>query len=143
MLSTHRVVNLAYTDKSGSPQSCALWYASDNLRLYYLSSLSTQHGKSLQDGGKIAFTINRDDQNWQEIQGIQGQGFVRPIGRNSIAWQVYIQKFPFVTDQFSDLNEALQNTQIWEINPTWIRYIDNSISFGHKEELDLDIDPHD
>lgn len=138
ILSNHNVINLAYTDESNTPQCCALWYAADNkLSIYYLSELSTLHGSSLQDGGKVAFTINRDDQSWQEIVGIQGKGVVELLGKNRHAWEIYTSKYPFVLEQFPELQSALNSTQLWSITPTWFRLIDNRVEFGHKQEIQL------
>jgi len=137
-LNSHRVINLAYADLEGKIQCCALWYAADaQLNLYVLSSLSTQHGKALQSGGEIAFTINKDQQHWKSITGVQGRGRIRLLDADHHAFDTYAAKFSFILEQFSGLEAALEETRIWKIRPTWVRLIDNSLGFGHKDELEL------
>ncbi|MHA2501645.1 MAG: pyridoxamine 5'-phosphate oxidase family protein [Candidatus Kariarchaeaceae archaeon] len=136
-LETHNAINLAYTDENGRPQASALWYVSDtSFQIYYLSSLTTLHGRSLKNGGQVAFTINQDKQEWDKIRGIQGRGTVRLLegDEHKEFWRLYTEKFPFVTEQFSELGTALEKTKAWVITPHWLRLIDNTIGFAHKEE---------
>ncbi len=134
-LKNHKVLNMGYMYR-GFPQSCALWYAHDSdLNLYYLSAETTKHG-SLHRGSAVSFTINKDDQDWQQIRGIQGTGMLFPTSDKQ-HWEVYTQKFPFVLEEFPDLDTALQKSKLWIIRPNWIRLIDNTIAFGHKEEITL------
>jgi uncharacterized protein YhbP (UPF0306 family) len=122
----------------GTPQVCAVWYVHNiQLDLYFLTSLTTLHGRTLERGGEIAFTINQDDQDWRLIRGLQGRGNVSMLENPKELqdyWELYCKKYPFVRDQFTDLVVALQKTKLWKISPTWLRLIDNSIEFGHKEE---------
>ena len=139
-LSSHKVLNLAYTSNS-IPQSCALWYVHDSgFHLYFLSSTSTLHGSTLQDGAPVAFTINQDDQEWDKITGVQGRGYVQLVDESAHddAWGRYITKYPFTLLQFPALDQALKKTKLWVIKPSWYRLIDNSITFGHKEEIHFD-----
>lgn len=139
LLSSHRVLNLAYCDVDG-PGACALWYAHDSeLNLYFLSSTSTRHGNVLQYNPEVAFTIQRDKQDWQSIIGLQGRGKVFNCKGDQLGWQVYTQKFSFVLQQFEDLQSALEKTELWKITPSWIRRIDNTVSFGFKEEINIEL----
>jgi uncharacterized protein YhbP (UPF0306 family) len=135
MLSSHKVLTLAYHDEEG-PGGCALWYAHDKkMNLYFLSSLSTRHGSSIRSNPLVAFTIHKDDQDWQSITGIQGRGIVELCTDDQKPWKIYTKKFPFVLQRFDDLKSALEMTRLWKIIPTWIRRIDNRVSFGYKEEM--------
>jgi uncharacterized protein YhbP (UPF0306 family) len=145
-LTYHKVLNLAYISKSKEnhthhsmyPRSCALWYVHDtDLNFYYLSEEKTHHGSALKNGGKVSFTINEDNQNWMAIKGIQGTGYANIISENQYEkiWEWYTRKFEFVTKQFFNLDEALKVVKIWKVIPNWLRYIDNSIKFGFKEEI--------
>ncbi|MBA3532599.1 MAG: pyridoxamine 5'-phosphate oxidase family protein [Ardenticatenales bacterium] len=133
----HNVLTLAYQDEEGVG-SCALWFAPDEaLACYFLSALTTRHGRALAAGGEVAFTIQKDEQPWQAIRGVQGRGRCAPLTEplRSTAWQVYQSRFPFISQQFPDLESALQRSLLWQIVPAWLRLIDNSRGFGFKEEL--------
>jgi uncharacterized protein YhbP (UPF0306 family) len=139
-LTRHNVLTLAYQDSEG-PQACAVWYAAgEDLTLYFLSAQSTRHGAALADGGKIAFAIQRDDQEWRSIQGVQGRGLCRPVTpeQRANAWQAYSRRFPFVIKPVQAIAAALAAMTLFSISPTWLRLIDNTKGFGHKEELFLD-----
>ena len=50
------------------------------------------------------------------------------------AWAVYLNKYPFI--QKNKLLKLMLNTvTFYKIVPSWIRLIDNTQGFGHKEEL--------
>jgi len=134
-MENHKVLNLGYMHR-GFPNSCALWFANDSdLNLYYLSAPSTQHG-TLHRGAPVSFTINRDDQNWKEIRGIQGRGLVFPADSEQ-GWEAYRKKFPFIQDDSSEIQEVIGEMQLWQVKPNWLRLIDNTVSFGYKEEMKL------
>jgi uncharacterized protein len=136
-LAQHNVLNLAYANPQGVG-ACALWFAADEAcTCYFLSSLTTRHGAALALGGEVAFTVQKDEQDWRAIQGVQGRGWCGLVDdeARSQAWATYIARFPFVTQQFTDLEAALKKTRLWCIKPSWLRLIDNTRGFGHKDEL--------
>jgi uncharacterized protein YhbP (UPF0306 family) len=138
-LREHNVLTLAYADADG-PAACALWFAIDDaLACYFLSAATTRHGAALAEGGPVAFTIQRDRQSWQGIQGVQGRGHCAPLppDQQAAAWALYTTRFPLVTQQFPDIQAALARATLWRILPSWLRLIDNTRGFGHKEELHL------
>jgi uncharacterized protein len=136
-LSKHNVLNLAYADAQ-SIGACALWFAADEAcTCYFLSSPTTRHGAALAGGADVAFTVQKDEQDWRAIQGVQGRGSCRLVAdeARAQAWATYTARFPFVAQQFPDLEAALTKTRLWQIKPTWLRLIDNTQGFGHKDEL--------
>ncbi len=136
-LNGHHVLNLAYSD-AGEPACCAVWFAAAaDLTLYYVTSYKTHHGTVLRPGGQVAFTVQKDEQDWRSIQGVQGKGYCTPVtpDQRDTAWQTYSKRFPFVIQPFADLAQALSAITLWSILPGWMRLIDNTKGFGHKEEL--------
>jgi uncharacterized protein YhbP (UPF0306 family) len=132
-------LTLAYVDPDGVA-ACGLWYASDDdLNVYFLSSSSTRHGRALLAGGEVAFTIHKDEQDWRMIQGVQGRGWCAPLlGTDAAgAWHIYADRFPFVTEQFPDLEAALKAAELWRLTPSWLRLLDNARGFGHRQEIIL------
>lgn len=138
-LTQHHVLTLAYQDATGLG-ACALWFAVDEaLTCYFLSTLTTRHGAALAAGGTVAFTVQKDEQPWEAIQGVQGRGYCAPLppDRHAEGWLCYTHRFPFVLRQFPAIEAALARTTLWYLRPTWLRLIDNRLGFGHKEEMEL------
>jgi hypothetical protein len=138
-LAQHNALTLAYADGDGVG-ACGLWFAADEaLNCYFLSSANTRHGRALAHGGQVSFAIHKDEQDWRAIQGVQGRGWCAPLSgiQAQSAWQVYARRFPFVLQQFPDIESALKAVLMWQIAPSWLRLIDNAKGFGHKQEIHL------
>jgi uncharacterized protein YhbP (UPF0306 family) len=136
-LRAHRVLTAAVCDGEGAPHAAALFYAVDEkLRFYVVTDPSSQHGMAMLARGVVAGTVQRDEQQWHEIQGVQFRGACRQLeGRERVkAWVLYTARFPFVASGSLVLTAALARTAMWRIEPEWMRLIDNRIAFGHQEE---------
>ncbi|MFI9206140.1 pyridoxamine 5'-phosphate oxidase [Streptomyces sp. NPDC053048] len=139
-LGAHTTLTLAYADEDG-PQACALLYAvRDGLVpvLLFVTSPTTRHGRALAAGAgaaRVAFTVQRDGQEWTELTGIQGRGVCRPLEgeERAAAWPAYGARFPYV-ERNEQLRIALERTALWELRPDWLRLIDNARGFAHKVE---------
>ncbi|MEU8787349.1 hypothetical protein [Streptomyces sp. NPDC048637] len=104
--------------------------------LYFVTATTTRHGRALvEPGARVAFTAQRDGQEWSALTGLQGRGRCRPLtgAERAAGWQVYVERFPFVAAS-DRLRAALERTTLWELRPDWLRLIDNGQGFGHKEE---------
>jgi uncharacterized protein YhbP (UPF0306 family) len=86
--------------------------------------------------GVVAGTVQRDEQEWHEIQGVQFEGTCAQLdGAERLkGWGIYTARFPFVAAGNLVLSAALARTALWRIEPEWMRLIDNRLAFGHKEE---------
>ncbi|MGW9048028.1 hypothetical protein ACWGQL_36620 [Streptomyces lydicus] len=104
--------------------------------LYFVTAATTRHGRALaKPDVRVAFTVQRDGQEWSELTGIQGRGRCRILAgaERAAGWRAYTDRFPFV-EQSDRLRDALERTALWELRPDWLRLIDNGQGFGHKEE---------
>ncbi|MFH8685156.1 pyridoxamine 5'-phosphate oxidase [Streptomyces lydicus] len=104
--------------------------------LYFVTATTTRHGRALAEpDARVAFTVQRDGQEWAELTGLQGRGRCRILdgAERAAGWRVYTERFPFV-EQSDRLRDALERTALWELRPDWLRLIDNGQGFGHKEE---------
>ncbi|MFG2225945.1 pyridoxamine 5'-phosphate oxidase [Streptomyces sp. NPDC048644] len=138
-LAGHTTLTLAYGDADG-PQACAVLYAAGGDAAgpvaYFVTSGTTRHGRALrQPGARVAFTAQRDGQEWTALTGLQGRGRCRVLAGDERAagWAAYTGRFPFVAAD-ERLRAALERTELWELRPDWLRLIDNGRGFGHKEE---------
>lgn len=136
-LRAHRVLTVAVCDAENRPHAAALFYVVDrHLRFYVVTDPTSRHGAAMLARGEVAGTVQRDEQQWHEIQGVQFHGPCRQLeGAARVkAWTLYTTRFPFVASGNLLLTAALARTAIWRIEPQWMRLIDNRLGFGHKEE---------
>jgi len=147
-LAQHNTMTLATVDAAGAPHAAAVFFAADDaLNLYFLSSPNSRHSVNLARQPLVAATIQSDNQAWQTIQGAQVEGTARMVeGPAELvrAVQIYARRFEFLRgllDGESDgpavLRGPLASSRFFILQPAWIRLIDNTQGFGHKEELHL------
>jgi hypothetical protein len=136
-LAEHNTLTLATTDADGSLHACALFFAAGpDFTLYFLSDPKTLHARHMKDGDQVAATIEANNQDWRTIRGLQLQGFTEPCiepDEEKVARDVYGARFPFIST-VETLAGPLSSARYYKIVPGWIRLIDNSRGFGHKEE---------
>ncbi|HVM60333.1 MAG TPA: pyridoxamine 5'-phosphate oxidase family protein [Verrucomicrobiae bacterium] len=136
-LREHQVLTLAVTEADGSAYAAALFYAvDDELHLYVVTDPATRHGQAMAANPSVAGTIQRDRQQWHEIQGIQFRGLCRQLDGADRArgWEIYSARFPFLQQPNAMLTREMAKTALWRIEPAWMRLIDNRAGFGRKDE---------
>lgn len=140
-LRQHQVLTVAVTEETGKPYAAALFYAvDDDLNLYVVSDTKTRHGTAMLADGRVAGTVHRDRQQWQQATGVQFVGHCRRLeGAERIrGWAVFMSRFGFLQEVtlagVGQLAAALGRIDLWRIEPTWMRLIDNRVRFAHKEE---------
>jgi len=138
-LRTQRVATLA-TMAGDGPWAAAVFYASDSETLYFLSSPNSRHCRNLEQDPRAAATIQGDYGDWREIKGVQMEGMVRPLSGadETRARRLYGEKFPLIGKMESaaaPIVAALRRVRWYRLKPTRLFFIDNSVSFGHREEI--------
>jgi uncharacterized protein YhbP (UPF0306 family) len=148
-LAQHTTLTLATVREDGTPAAAAVFYAADDaLNLYFLSEERTEHGQNLIPQGIVAGTIQVDGQDWRTIRGLQLRGHARIVNSDELTRAVttYGRRFAFVAGLLAGqsgpgvLTGPLARARFWIFQPSWIRLIDNTVRFGHKEELRLNED---
>ena len=130
----HITMTLATANK-GVPHAATLFYANDGFDLHFVSDPDSVHSVAAMANPTVFVTISQDYDDWQRIQGIQLRGRAELLeGSSGRAAEVYGAKFPFVA---SFPPEALT---YWKITTEWVRMIDNTVAFAHKDEIDLQHD---
>jgi uncharacterized protein YhbP (UPF0306 family) len=148
-LATHNVMTIASCEKN-SPWAAAVFYASDELDLYFFSNPKSRHGMNMAANGAVGVAIHEDYHEWRAIRGIQIEGRaerLRSVKLQARFWEVYLKKFPFVKQFFPAVGQhgrianllkaKLSGVRLYRIVPQTLYYIDNSKGFGHRERLDL------
>jgi uncharacterized protein len=146
-LAGHTTLSLATIGDDGEPAVAAIFYAHDAaLNLFFLSELRTAHGRNLAARPIVAGAIQDDGQDWRTIRGLQLRGRAEPVAATGLphAMAVYGRKYLFLASLFAGadgpgiLRGPLARARFYVLRPAWLRLVDNTVSFGHKEELILD-----
>lgn len=135
-LQVYNTLALATVDSDGRPHACAIFYvAADNGTIYFLSEAKTLHARHIGEGAPVAATVEANNQDWQSIRGVQLHGWAEPCDGpdEEHARALYAARYPFVAAA-DTLAGPLARARYYKIVPAWIRLIDNTRGFGHKEE---------
>jgi uncharacterized protein YhbP (UPF0306 family) len=119
--------------------AAAVFYASEEFFLYFLSAAHTRHAQNLSDNSRAAATIQEDYADWPEIKGIQLEGTVELLAgeERDGAIALYQAKYPFVGAANAAISEALERVVWYRLTPQRLYFIDNSKGFGHRDQVEL------
>lgn len=139
LLGEHHVMTLSTIGADG-PWAAAVFYAHEDLRLYFLSSPTSRHAENLARDARAAATIQRDYDDWPGIRGLQLEGTVREVARADEARvrALYQERYPLIGGGAGvprKLLEALDKIRWYEFVPKDIHLIDNTLGFAHREHL--------
>jgi uncharacterized protein YhbP (UPF0306 family) len=84
----------------------------------------------------VAATMRIESMDWHDIRGVQVEGIAEQMDDSADrdrAWRLMCDKFPF----YESFTDVVAHLGMYRVTPHWIRWIDNSVSFGHKEDFDL------
>lgn len=139
-LQAHHVMSLATSGPEG-PWSAAVFYASEGVTLYFLSAPASRHSRDIEASGRAAATIQKDIGDWREIRGLQLEGAAARIAGSERAAAIarYGEKFPLIAQLSSaprEIADAMAHVECYRLSPRRVRLVDNTLGFGHREELD-------
>ncbi len=137
-LAAHSVMTLA----TAEPWAAAVFYVSDGLTLYYLSSPRSRHAQTLATDARVAVTIQDDQDDWRAIRGIQLAGAVEPVASAFEAHvrALYAAKFPVIGSTaaaVAPIVEALKRIRWYRVVPHTVYFVDNTEGFGTRHRLPL------
>jgi uncharacterized protein len=141
---THNTMTLA-TCAGDVPWASTVFYASEELKLYFFSGQQARHCQNLAANSQVAVTIQEDYKDWRRIKGIQLEGKGLPVDSvidKAKAMAVYARKFPeviklFTTPGSGAFYQAFLKVKFYCVVPEKIFYIDNEQGFGKRQELEL------
>lgn len=155
LLQGHTTLTLATWTPEG-PQAAPLFFAHtwldldddhERLLLFFISNPESDHAQALQQQPAVAAAIYQDGQDWQMIRGLQMEGLARVLDSEAERRQAltaYSAKYPFVAPGLMqrdggpiELDGPLARSRFFVIEVDWIRLIDNTRGFGHREEVTL------
>lgn len=140
-LHDHNVMTLATHGPQGL-WAAAVYYVNDGFTLYFLSSPESRHSRNLAADPVVSATIQEDDGDWRNIKGIQLEGEASRAGgvEQSIAMTRYGLKFPVVGNLAqapAEIIDAFRRVVWFKVVPSRLFFIDNSLGFGHRDEVRL------
>lgn len=144
-LRSHNTMTLA-TCAGEVPWAATVFYASDDLQLYFFSSPEARHSVNLAANSRVAVTIQEDYKDWRTIKGIQLEGKVMLVDgviEKAKAMTVYARKYADVIKLFTDptsgiFHKAFLKVKFYRVVPEKVFFIDNEQGFGKRQELNLD-----
>lgn len=144
-LRSHNTMTLA-TCAGEVPWAATVFYASDDLQLYFFSSPEARHSVNLAANSRVAVTIQEDYKDWRTIKGIQLEGKVMLVDgviEKAKAMAVYARKYADVIKLFTDptsgiFHKAFLKVKFYRVVPEKVFFIDNEQGFGKRQELNLD-----
>lgn len=141
-LGAHNTMTLA-TSFGDFPWAATVFYANDELRLYFFSAPDSRHCQNLTANARVAVTIQEDYKDWQQIKGIQLEGSVALVNgviEKTKAMAVYARKYPDAIKIFTNpasgaFYKAFLKVKFYCVVPEKVFYIDNEQGFGKRQEL--------
>lgn len=143
LLTEQRTISLATVDAGGMPHACNLQVAvGEATQLFFLSSPKAAHSEHLRGNGRAAVTAyHHQDDAPELLRGFQMYAQAELVERESLAWPAawacYIDRFPFVETDPA-IRQVASSQLLFVLQPTWIRWIDNRVSFGHRTEWGME-----
>jgi hypothetical protein len=143
-LEAHNTMTLA-TCADAVPWAATVFYASDDLSLYFFSAPESRHCQNLAVNARVAVTVQEDYKDWRVIKGIQLEGrvsLVDSVIEKAKALAVYGRKYPEVLKLFTDpgsgvFYKAFLKVKFYRVTPEKVFFIDNAQGFGKRQELVL------
>jgi uncharacterized protein len=143
-LGSHNTMTLA-TTAGDVPWAATVFYASDDLQLYFFSAPESRHCQNLSSNQRVAVTIQEDYQDWRAIKGIQLEGkvaLVDSVIEKAEAMAIYARKYSDVIKLFTNpasgvFHKAFLKVKFYHVIPAKIYFIDNAQGFGKRQELTL------
>ena len=138
-LAAHNVMAVSTFGPEG-PWSAAVFYASRELTLYFVSSPKSRHALDLARDPRAAAAIHEDYRDWRAIQGIQLAGTVQRLegAEREAALACYQQKFSFLSNPVAELVPVLQalgKAACYRLTPSELHFIDNATGFGKRTQV--------
>jgi general stress protein 26 len=134
-LSNHYYLNLATVSPQGRPMAHTMAYVSEGIVVYIATNKNTRKVQNIMQNPHVAYTVDEDDPDWFDIQALQIEGkasIITDEGELREAGEILVAKFPVAADMPPDPDSIMI-----KIEPEVIYYLDYSIKFGYREQVNL------
>ncbi|MDP6391089.1 MAG: pyridoxamine 5'-phosphate oxidase family protein [Alphaproteobacteria bacterium] len=139
-LAGHTVCALATQGEDGA-HAASLMYAGDGFEVYWLSDPKARHSRDLEADDRCTITVARQYEDFAAIQGLQMVGRAARITDGAAekrAMALMAGRYPFLAKfGAGKLAQALAVAALYRFAPRRITLIDNTRSFGFKQDLEF------
>ncbi len=134
-LASHPYLNLATVGDNGSPIAHTVGYASEGMTVYFMTDKNTRKAKNIRSNPSVAFTVDEDYTDLGIIQGVQMKGTAEQVSDGAVIDRI----LGIMTEKFPQIKEMPENPDyvFFKISPKEAYFLDNTVSFGHREQLIL------
>lgn len=124
---------LATVDDAGLPHAANVnFVADDRLDLLFISHADSAHARHIASRPVVAAAAYAPFEHPGRIRGVQIHGLCKPIGLSEFndVFDLFCRRMPYARA----FEQRARSEQFYRLTPTWVRWIDNRVSFGHKVE---------
>jgi len=147
VLHSQHIITLATSDEKRAWAS-PLYYVLKSGIFYFFSNPESRHIVNSLGGKIVAGSVHEPSSGWADIRGVQMEGHIEEAGfdmGSTTAYALYLSRFSFIRDMGKVISpmstfaaiEASFKVKWYKYVPTRVYYLDNSIRFGYREEVDL------
>lgn len=134
-LSNHYYLNLATVSSQGRPMAHTMAYVSEDAVVYVATNKNTRKVQNIMQNPYVAYTVDEDDPDWFEMKALQIEGKASIVtNENELreVGEIMAAKFPVAADMPPDPESIMI-----KIEPEVIYYLDYSVKFGYREQVNL------
>lgn len=131
----HRKMTLATVSSDGSPVAHTVQYVAAGSTVCFFTKPLQRKVMNIRRDPRVGYAIDREYDNWGEIQGVQMMGVAEILEDETERRNVFeLFKRRFV--QMANTPDAfLDKHLIIRVRPISGRFIDNTVSFGHHDDI--------
>jgi uncharacterized protein len=149
-LSAKKLINEKYTMTLATADHSFAWaapvyFVANGCCFYFFSNPESRHIQETIASGQAAAAIYEESIHWEGLKGIQMSGKIDSVspGPEAInALGAYVKKVPLMNSFISDMAtfnlDAIFSrfqARLYRFTPKLIYYMDNTISFGFRKEI--------
>lgn len=147
LLHAQHIITLATCDGT-EPWASPLYYVLYGGSFYFFSDPESRHITHGMGEKTVAASVHDPSSGMSDIRGVQMGGTLSEGGfdlNSTAAYALYISRFSFIHDMAKTLSpltsfsalEASFKVKWYKYTPHKVYYLDNSIRFGYREEVEL------
>ena len=131
----HRKMTLATVSSDGSPVAHTVQYVAEGSTVFFFTKPMQRKVLNIINDSRVGYAIDHEYDNWGEIQGVQMMGNAGIIEDQEERLRIFnLFKKRFV--QMANTPDVfLEKHAIIRISPATGRFIDNTVSFGHHDDI--------
>ncbi len=134
-LKIHKKMTLATASADGQPIAHTVQFVSEGSKVYFFTKPQARKVANIIKNKRVAFAVDQEYDDWNNIQGVQLMGIASIIEDEDEKMRV----FGLLKQKFAQLakapDEFAKRHHIIRIDPAQGRFIDNTVSFGHHDDI--------